>query len=46
MHTDVLEDGANKPVRAGPPEGAEAQRLGAPGSRGADFDASALWQDD
>ena len=46
MHADVLEDRARRPVCARPSKGAEAQRLGAPGVGGADFDAAALWQDD
>ena len=46
MHTDFLEDGAGRAVRAGPPEGAQAQQLGAPGGGGADLDAAALREDD
>ena len=46
MHADFLEDGAGRAVRAGPPEGAQAQQLGAPGGGGADFDAASLRQDD
>ena len=46
MHADVLEDGANGPVCAGPSKSFEVEQLGASRSGGADFDAAALWQDD
>ena len=46
MYPHILEDGARRPIRAGPPEGAQAEQLGAPGGGGANFDAAALREDD
>lgn len=45
MHSNLLEDGARGPVCAGPSKSFKVEQLGASRSRGSDFYAAAVWQD-
>tara|TARA_Y100000389_G_scaffold192889_2_gene220975 strand:- start:534 stop:968 length:435 start_codon:yes stop_codon:yes gene_type:complete len=46
VHSNLLEDGARGPVCAGPSKSFKVKQLGASCSRGSDFYAASVWQDD